>query len=786
MAVISCLDSNGHLLFYSKKECLFHFGKVFFRSMFYGVFKIIPSHPIAYFRFRKDNGETFILNEKRLYGYIVYDERDGIIFQNCFELPLAHQPMMDVKVADYTTQLYRDFSLDNRKYFLVYTIENFTERDFHFYCNHLNSRFVEKITEFYCQQDCECCSKFKRRAGMEIFDDFIAITDLSTEGEFNVEVPPDCRNKDLIVQVKTLATELPFDFNNCGSICEENDEPIFENEEVSVMRLRPGDLPFSSNYTSDIFMAEAKKITTSTENRLKKNLDLAFSYAISNPNNPLSIDMCFDNVYLNKIYENFHMKDVVIFAEYGVSLNYTGRLKSTHFTNKETKITNIEEVNNGVRCMDARIYGFNLGFKFMRHSTIPFLDNTVLSQQFLPQLFDSETEREYGFYDMLRYVISDIGEYEWFGQPDISQIQMRREGLGVYIFFEKTGTYLTLTFTAGALPYVLIPGDIPGVDFVVLKDRDYSDISLPQKILVMRPTLSKLSANDGEYTLDLSYARGDNFYKKLEESDAPPRFRCFENKVKHIPIDSDIVFDCPISFQPLFDLERNGNYLSFPIYGGLMPYLNIFYAYLFFTSEAKISKERFFLTGTGFFNFLSGNITTFYVMNGFYPFEKKEGVLVKNFRVNLMNPQLKGEKFVRLQFMQIFRNLSYTQKVKSILEHKITSLGILVKYTDMKNFLTSNGRNDSKIDCVEMIPTVTDYYPIRDFANFNFIPFIPPESKPLYTDKPFQFRFQPSMSTMKDVIQFRIVGLNNKGEIVKACFAEGDKVMMKGSFVTRF
>lgn len=792
MVVISVVDFMGRELARSEKECVIQFQsthaaetKYFTRTLYFGVFKIVNEFPLHAIYFKNNFGELLTANEKRTYGYMIYCERTGIFVRQAIEFPIQNIVIPGLPIVDISEAL----RVNGKRFLVAFAICDFTKVDYDHYTQILNHAFLTKICEYHTDENCATCSKFKRKIGMDSFyDDFISVCSLGENGDFKIQIPAESQNKDLIVQIKTFSTKYPYDFNNDGNSCLLKPVPFSEFDKVKILRLQPNNLPFSNNYTSENFMNQAKGSTTVSTNRFKFNYDLAFNYNLVDDTNVLSIDKCFNYAYINEIYNNFFDKDIVIFAEYGVSLNYTGRLKATHFTNNEVKIGD-QEVNNGVRCMDARVYGFNLGFQFLRCNTSPFLDNSVLTQQFLSKLFTDE-ENNFGFYDMLRFVVTDMGEYEWFAQPDLTQMQMRRDGFGIYIFFEKLGTYLLITFTAGALPYVITEEDIPGKSVINLKDRDYEDVNLNDAIVILRPTKSRLSASDDEYTLNMSLTLGSEFFEKIEVLPETPRFRFFQPKVSQLNLKSDIVFDCPVGFHPLYDLERNGNFLSLPVFGGLMPYLNIFYAYFFFTevkfnNDLVVEKDQFFLTGTGYFNFLSGNVTSFYNMNGFYPFQKEENIFQKNIRLNLMNPLLKGSDFVRIQYLQIYRNRSYSQKVEDILENKISCLGILVQYTDLKHYLTSEGLNDTKTPCVEIIPTVTDYYPLRDMTNSNFISFIPPESKPIYSEKPFQFRFQPFYHTMKDVIHFKICGLNSVGEILRTNFKKGDEVMMKGSFVSQ-
>lgn len=790
MVVISCTDSFGNEVCSSVSWEYFYYGNSHVTVLHYGSFLYNPHQPVSFINYFNDLRYPLLLNVKRTYGYFILDETLNGLPIKIREFPLSNENCSPLLVSH--TEFHYLMKPKPKKFLLCFCIENFTEVDFRYYFKRIYDQLLT-IIKVHISSLCGKCGKnYKKRTGMEIFDDFVAVSHLSENGEFKIQIPVDSRNKPLIVQIKTFSTKLPFNFENKGKECSDDSDIIFDNNnEVTILRIQPQSLPFSGNYTSQNFMQYTSSITTSTDFRLIKNFDAVFNYDFIESKNTLSIDKCFDELFINKIYNNFYKNDVVIFAEYGVSLNYTGRIKSTHLTDQETDTPINLKVNNAIRSMTSRVYGFNLGFKFMRYNTLPFLDNSVLSQQFLGKIFEND---RFGIYDMIRFVISDIGEYEWFAQPDVTQIQLRNEGYGVYIYFDKLGTYLFLTVTAGALPYVITEKDFPNKSTINLQDRDYGDLNINQSYVILRKTLSRLASNDEEYCLNMSFSNADNYYEKIENPiirESSPRFRLFKPYVNEIiNLKTDIIFDCPISFQPLFDLERNGNFLSLPVYGGLIPYLNIFYAYLFFKNfsfknEKPIDENMFFLTGTGYFNFISGNITSYYNINGFYPILKKDDIFEKNVRDNLLNPPLKGIDFVRLQYVQIYRNRSYNVKVRETLENKISCLGILVKYTDLKAFLTNEGKYDTKLNVVEMIPTVTDYYPVRDLSNFNYITFLLPDDKPIYSEKPFQFRYQPIFNTDRDIICFKICGFDKYGNILKTKFMKGDEIMLKGSFVSR-
>ncbi len=620
---------------------------------------------------------------------------------------------------------------------------------------------------------------------METYDDFIANCKLNENGEFQIQIPAESRNKPLIVQIKSINTILPFNFKNEGTLCSDYSESTSNDSKVEILRIQPDFLPFFDNYTSRNFM-NSVPTTTASEDRLRKNFSAAFNYSfIESKINKLSIDKIFNADAINNIYNKFNEFDVVIFAEYGVSLNYSGRLKSTTFTNNETFVTADKEVNNGIRSMDSRIYGFKLGFKFIQYYTSPYLEPSVLSHQFMSNLFEND-EDKFGFYDMIRFVLSDIGEYEWFAQPDVNQYQFRREGYGLYIFFEKLGTYLQLTFTAGALPYVITEEDFPNINSVNLPDRDYGDISLTQNLCILRETKSRLASSPGEYLMSYSFTQGDSYFKQDK-----PFFRSFQPEIKNVmKLLNNYIFDSPISFQPLFDIMRNGNFLNLPVYGGITPYLSMFYAFNFFTHhnfENQVARDEsfFFLTGTGFMNFLSGNFTNFVTTNGFYPFTKNsDGTYDEDtVRKNVLNPELKGNDFIRVSFIQILRNRSYGKKISDLLKNSVSAVGLLVKNIDSKYLLTGQSKFDTQIGCVEVIPTIADYYPVRDLTNFNMINLLPPEPKPLFSDKPFQFYFQPYFNSFKDIINFKFCAFNTEGEILKVKFEENDEVVLKGTFV---
>lgn len=657
---------------------------------------------------------------------------------------------------------------------------------------------------------------------MSINNDFLSLCKLSNDGSFKLQLPSDSREKPVIVQVKSLSTKLPFDFLKNGKLCDDkSDTPDFDrSSEVKMMKLQPLNLPFFDSYTANNFLLATSK-TTSVENRLKNNLDSMFNYEIIDKDRPLSINDMFPEGAINEIYNQFHEKDVVIFAEYGLSLNVTGRIKSTVLQNKEIKQI-FPSQNNGVHSMDSRIYGFNLGFRFLHYNTVNTIEPSVFIHQFVSEVFNRLVidEDKYGIYDMLRFVLTDLGDYETFGQPDLVQMQVKREGFGIYIFFEKIGTYANIVFTAGALPYVPTFDDLEqNPNIFYLSDPDYGDDFKPaQSFVVLRETKSRLACDKGEYTMSVVQSRGDRYsvvYSIGDEEKKDISRTNMYDVFKLNNLENNIYFDNAVPFQPLFDLYINGNYLNCPIYGGVGGYLNIFYAYFYWTNVAdrsvsdpkyiskkahysfeeretgKITKLRipgqsFCLTGTGYMNFCCGIVLPYFVMNGLSGVIKEDGQWKPDLtRINFTNPLLKGEMFTRLTFMSVYRDRTYSEKIREGFKNVINCLALKVKNTPMKAFLSNDGIDDTAMNIVEIFPTVSEAYPVRDYTNISQVAILPGDPKPIFSERSFQFFYDPHSYKDRDYIEFKFCAFDRHGTLLKCNFEDDDEILLKGSFVSR-
>lgn len=601
---------------------------------------------------------------------------------------------------------------------------------------------------------------------------FLYISPLSENGEFSIPLPVSGIQNALRLDVQRLCTYLPVpDQSKSRYLCEKVVSSLKNDRSVRKLEINP-DQFLNDAYCFQKYFEALRVNKNQDDNSIKEIYEGVWSENNCNPLNmfddrKLSDERLANNI--NSIYNYFFANDVVIFVEYGLHMNMNSRCNSVKSVTKALPIDEYRNQCYGMKSFQMIAYGFNVGFKFVISETQPDITNSYLWCKLTNEVFD--TSDDFNIFDMIRYALLDFGGYELFRMPSTVNFTIKRQGYGFLLNFPDLETYLSVTVTAGRLPYVVNQFNN---NEVRLKDRDY-DEEVSQKIVVMRKTQSLLRPESGEYSAE-TYIVPSNYFLRDFYDDKHMRSTRIEQFTNTLEI--DFIFDSALSTEPLCDVNRYGLSALFPVYGGFSLYFWMFFFTLYYVGLLKVEINKFFITPTALMNFVAGNAFGYDIIHGMFPFHI-EGLDRLNPMKYLVNPE--SNTFFRLLFLTIKRNRSVGSRMTDVLKESFLVIGLDMYLGSQK--LLVNGST-----------FVTDYLQQTYFQSAEEFPNIEINSsdasaitlvksrRNIVMSDSFSTTVNLNTNVINPVIKLQFFGYDEslKKKIIK--FEKGDKIIIKGQF----
>lgn len=600
---------------------------------------------------------------------------------------------------------------------------------------------------------------------------FLYVSPLSEDGKFHLPLPVPGIENQLRVEVQRLCTYLPVpDQSDVQYECTSHNDSPKDASSVKKMEIN-SEFLLSNDYCFNKYFQNLRK-DNEFDSSIQKIYEGMWDEEECNPLDMFNYRTVQENQrnMINDIYNYFQSHDVVIFIEYGLHMNANARCLSMKSLKPSQPENDVRSPCYGMKNFQSCIYGFDVNFKFIVSETYPDVLNTNLWLKLTNEM--SDTKQDFSINDMIRYSLLNFGGYELFRMPSTANISIKRQGYGFLIQFPELDTYLSLTVTAGRLPYVI---DNLDNNEILLSDRDYED-KPNQRIVVMRKTGSLLRPEPGEYQLEV-YNTLNRYFNEDRYGDNHIRgTRMIRNSWN---LDLDFIFDCPLSTEPLCDMYRYGLNNMLPTYGGFSLIYWMFFETMYYVGALKYDIKNFFITPTSLMNFIAGNAFPYEVCHAMYPFHLND----KRERLNpmsyLVNPEF--NTFIRLLFMVVKRNRSRSDRIKDVLRESHLVIGVDLSLGSEKLIindkkLTSGNLQQTYFQSAEEFPNSETT--IGQGSNFSVVK----TRRNIVITDPFSSTVNLNTNVINPVIRFQFYGYDETLKKKKVKFDRDDKIIIKGQF----
>lgn len=606
---------------------------------------------------------------------------------------------------------------------------------------------------------------------------FLYIEKLTEDGSFSIPLPSPPLNNNMRIEVQRLCTYLPVpDQDNKHELCSGEGELVSKISESNVRKLEINSNYGVSVYNYDAYFSSLKRKLTGMDNSIKTIYEGMWDENDSvdplNMFNDRRVDDIRITNIINDMYNYFKNNDFVLLLEYGLYLNAKARCNTMKSVRSIQPTNDVRTLNYGMKNFQTCAYGFNVGFKYVASETQPDTSNSYFWTKLTNEIFD--TPSDYSLMDMIRYALLDFGGYELLRIPSTANFAIRRQGFGFIIQFLELDTFLSLTVTAGRLPYIIREFDDNKIS---LEDRDYLTLTKSQSVCVLRKTASRVRPEAKEYTVE--YATTLSKYYN-EDRYRDNRARGTRLRVFAKPLLLDYIYDSALSTEPLFDMYRYGLNTLLPVYGGLSLFHWIFYSSFYYVGVLNIDIDRFFITPMMIMNMIAGNLFPYQITHAMYPYHI-ESETSQNPMFYLLNPEL--QNFIRLVYLLVKRDRNVSERAHDVVSKSFDVIGLDMELSGEK--LIINGdlyKPDSSL--LQTYFQSIEEYPNTELSGQNapFVALVSSKKNIIITD-PFSTTISFSTNKINPRVGLRFVAYDESLRKKSIKFTQGDKVMIKGQFI---
>lgn len=600
---------------------------------------------------------------------------------------------------------------------------------------------------------------------------FLYISPLSEDGSFDLPLPHFSVENSLRVEVQRLCTYLPVpdqdnDANRTKSTVK--DKALVKKLELNTDYLIGDSYCFKKYFDT---LKESKggfdaSVTDIYQGMWVEGCD---PFKMFDPRIPPETSR--ETYMLNDIYNYFQTMDVVLFLEYGLHMNTNSRVASMKSLRNSQPPNDPRNLNFGLKNFQACVYGFNVNYKFVASETHPDISNSYFWTKLTNEV--EEFGSDFSILDMIRYAFVDFGGYEFFKLPTTANFSLKRQGYGLLLQFPELDTFLCLTVTAGRLPYVVDSFDD---NSITLSDRDYADVNPSQRFAVLRKTESLLRPEVGEYQLE--YYSTLNRYLNRDYHKDSHSLSTRLNK-QEVDLNIDFIFDCPLNTEPMCDVKRYGLSNMLPVHGGFSLIYWIFFVSLYYVGALRYEMKNFFVTPNLLMNFIGGNALPYDVGHAMYPYHRDADTDL-NPMPFLVNPEV--QTFLRILFMIVKRNRSFSERVKDVLSQSHMVIGVEM-FLGHEKLVINNATfvrdyiQQAYFQSAEEFPSLE-----IDSSQGSMMTIVKSKRNIVITD-PFTSTVNLNTNILKPIIQLKFYGYDETLKRKSVTFSKGDKIIIKGQFV---